>query len=118
MDFSSFKETFSFIQLFLIALFLFWLIFPYLRAEVLSLIYLPNVNSEVVGFCKNKNQDNPLKYTKMLSKDNRRVRVLCVHQDNSENLIVELGKSKEGNWSINFSTTIDKPGVLYWPYYF
>lgn len=118
MNFSSLKESFSFIQLFLLILISAWIIFPYLKTEILSAIYLSaEMDTEVSKFCQEKNKENPLKYTKMLTRSNREARILCVHKDNSENLIVDLRKSEAGNWKINFNTKQDSGGSFYWPYY-
>lgn len=117
MSFTSLKESFSFIQLFLIIAALFWAVFPYIRTEILSIIYLSRVEDQVVEFCQDRKQDNLLKYTKMLSKSSREARVLCVYEDNSENIIVNLSKSKEGKWNINFNTKQERPGRFHWPYY-
>jgi hypothetical protein len=117
MSFSSLKESLSFIQLFIITFFILWVVFPYLKVELLSFMYLPAVNEKVTDFCRKKQLNNNLKYTKMLSKNNLESRVLCVYEDNSENLIISLRKLENSKWDIYFNTKQETPGNFYWPYY-
>jgi hypothetical protein len=94
---------------------LFFLLFPYLKAEVLSFLH-PSIKSEANSYCS-EIFGKP-KYIKVIDMIPVESTVLCVYDDNSKNQLVKFLKTDKGIWSINFNRKVDKVNQLFWPVYF
>jgi hypothetical protein len=117
MDFTGIKSFFSFTKWFFFLILIFAFAFPYFRVEILSLIYLPSMREQVKVFCSQKKNQQNFKYSKVFSLNNRSSRVLCVYENNSENILLDLQRAKNENWVIVFNRKQEFGGNFYWPYY-
>jgi hypothetical protein len=111
------NQTYNRFGFFCLAFFLgLWLVYPYIQAEILSNLYLEQING--IKICQKQRSDD-LKNLKLIRYNpNRGEAVLdCIYIDSRFNVRMNLSKRKD-SWEANLIILLNKPSNLYWPIYF
>lgn len=94
------------------------LIFPYIRIEIQTRVYGGRMEETVKNFCKETKNQSSFKYFKILKINDKSAETLCVFEDGSKNLLVNLDKDADKNWGIVFQKLYEEEKQIYWPYYY
>lgn len=106
-------QSFGFFCLGILAIF--WVIYPYIQAEVLSYFYLKKIGG--VQICQ-KQRSNDLKNLKLIRYNPERGEAVldCFYLDSRFNVRMNLTSRKDG-WQTNLVILLNKPNNFYWPIY-
>lgn len=107
-------KSFGFFSLGIIIFF--WVIYPYIQAEILTNFYVHKIRG--TSICQ-KHRENDLKNLKLIRYNPDRGEAIldCLYVESRWNVRMNVSFRKDG-WQTNLIILLNKPGNFYWPIYF